>query len=456
MMTDAERRSLEEEIARLRAALEERQRQIDAVHRISQALYTKTRLDDLLRETLQVSLEVVGANAGSIIIYDPDKEKLVFKYVVGPAAAAITGMMMEPNRGIAGQVFQTGIPQITEDVKKDEHHNREVDRQSGYRTQTMVTVPLKAAEGKPIGVMQTLNKAEGHFTEQDLEVLSILGQQAATAIENARLHEADRLAQVVKLMGDISHDIKNLITPVSTCAQTLEMLFEEMFKNLDGIYARYEGCCNGMVEEVRRASEFLRSFYPEAIEMLNDGAIQTQERVREIADCVKGIVAEPHFELVDVNDVVEKVTKPLMLVAEKHGVEIRHDHGEGTRTMVDQKQLYNAIYNLVNNAIPETPPGGSVTIRTYRGPDGEFPDGNYVMVEVADTGKGMPEHVKQRLFTEDAVSTKPGGTGLGTRIVKNVVDAHQGRITFESEEGKGTTFYIRLPLRTEAPRPTAA
>ena len=68
-------------------------------------------------------------------------------------------------------------------------------------------------------------------------------------------------------------------------------------------------------------------------------------------------------------------------------------------------------------------------------------------IEVADTGRGMPPEVRERLFTDRAISTKPGGTGLGTRIVKNVVDAHGGKIWVESELGKGTTFFIRLPLR---------
>ena len=373
--------------------------------------------------------------------------------MIGDAASFLTGFAMEPTRGIAGEVFQAGLPKITEDVTKDAQHNRDVDKQSGFRTKNMVTVALKRAEGNAIGVMQVLNKSEGIFDEMHLEVLSILGQQAATAIENARLHEEARLAEVVKLMGDISHDIKNMITPVITCAQTLEILFESMFTDLDTVARRHEGSHPEMVGEMQQAVDFLRSFYPEAIEMFNDGATATQERVREIADCVKGIIAQPRFELLDVNDVVEKVTKPLSLVAEKHGVEIRHEHGEIAATMVDQKQLYNAIYNLVNNAIPETPAGGSVTIRTSMGPEGEFPEGGYVMMEVTDTGRGMPEEVRNRLFTENAVSTKPGGTGLGTKIVKNVVDAHQGRISVSSEIGKGTTFSVRLPVRTEAPQP---
>jgi signal transduction histidine kinase len=68
-------------------------------------------------------------------------------------------------------------------------------------------------------------------------------------------------------------------------------------------------------------------------------------------------------------------------------------------------------------------------------------------VEVQDTGRGMPEHVRARLFTDQAISTTAGGTGLGTRIVAGVVRRHNGTITVQSAEGAGTTFTIRLPLR---------
>jgi signal transduction histidine kinase len=112
---------------------------------------------------------------------------------------------------------------------------------------------------------------------------------------------------------------------------------------------------------------------------------------------------------------------------------------------LDKKRIYNALYNLVGNAIPETPQGGTVAIRTAVVTDDTGEE--RLQIEVADTGRGMPEHVRARLFSEQAVSTKVGGTGLGTRIVKNVVDAHRGTITVESQEGVGTTFRIRLPMR---------
>jgi signal transduction histidine kinase len=87
------------------------------------------------------------------------------------------------------------------------------------------------------------------------------------------------------------------------------------------------------------------------------------------------------------------------------------------------------------------PEGGSVTV------GGRFhPGSTHIDLSVADTGRGMPPEVRERLFSTKTVTTKRTGTGLGTKIVKDVVDCHHGRISVESEVGVGTTFHIRLPI----------
>ena len=73
-------------------------------------------------------------------------------------------------------------------------------------------------------------------------------------------------------------------------------------------------------------------------------------------------------------------------------------------------------------------------------------DTGSIALAVADTGRGMSPEIRDRLFSANAVSTKKGGTGLGTKIVKDVVDAHKGKIWVESEPGAGTTFQLRFPL----------
>ena len=71
---------------------------------------------------------------------------------------------------------------------------------------------------------------------------------------------------------------------------------------------------------------------------------------------------------------------------------------------------------------------------------------------MADRGLGMPPEIRDRLFSAKAVSTKKGGTGLGSKIVKDVVDAHKGKISVEREPGVGTTFQLRFPLDPTAPQ----
>ncbi len=107
----------------------------------------------------------------------------------------------------------------------------------------------------------------------------------------------------------------------------------------------------------------------------------------------------------------------------------------------DERRLFNAFYNLINNAIPEIPKGGSVTVRGRCDAQGKT-----LHLSVEDTGRGMPPEVRDSLFTKDVVSRRAGGTGLGTKIVRDVIDAHGGTIRVESEEGKGTTIHIGLPV----------
>jgi signal transduction histidine kinase len=109
--------------------------------------------------------------------------------------------------------------------------------------------------------------------------------------------------------------------------------------------------------------------------------------------------------------------------------------------IADERRLYSAFYNLIQNAIREVPKGGFIRVHgaTDRGADTVF-------VTVSDTGKGMPADVRDRLFTPYGYSRKPGGSGLGTKIVKDVMDAHNGRISVTSEEGQGTSFYLHFPV----------
>ena len=434
------------ELESLREAAAQLERQLDAARRIAAGLSAITKVKELVQEALDISLDIAEAEAGSILLHDPDKDKLVFEYVVGEKADELMGMELDPNQGLAGLVFQSGESSISEDVSKEKAHLRQVGEQVGYITTNMITVPLKSVEGQPIGVMQVLNKRGAPFDEHDVTLIEIMAAQIAAAIETARLNEEARLAIVVRFIGNISHDVKNMITPAMTGAETLQLITNDSYQQFDERLNELS-CPAAEAEQLKEAMAELRELSPEMIEIIIEGCNAVQQRMAEIAAAVKGIVAEPHFEMTDIVPLAQRVGNLLSAQAEKEGITVAIEPvGEVPTAMVDAKQIYNAIYNLIFNAMDACARGATITFRVKGQPKGQFPEGNYLLLECEDTGSGMPEEVKATLFTDDAISTKPMGTGLGTRIVKNVVDAHGGMVEVESEMGVGTTIRCRIPL----------
>ncbi|MCC6445422.1 MAG: GAF domain-containing sensor histidine kinase [Armatimonadetes bacterium] len=437
-----------DELITLRARLAQQEEQLKAVYRIGQSLYSKVDLRELVQEALTVSLETVRATAGTIFLYDPRKDRLVFEYVIGEKAPLLIGKSIGANEGIAGEVFQSSQPTITADVSLNRHHTTRIDEATAFTTRNIATVPIKSLDRPPIGVLQALNKAplpgpsESGFDTNDLEILGLVAALTATLIENARLHEEARLAVVAHRLGDISHDVKNMLTPITGGAHTLHALLTSFYQEVEEI-ARSEAASEA--DRLLRIQESVRSlqeFTPEMVDMILDMSVNITDRMREIADCVKGIVTEPQFEKRNVNEIVARALQPLQVVAQRGGVALIAEYGDPPPILIDPRFLYNAIYNLVNNAIPETPAGGKITVATS-----DAPEEASIRIDVSDTGRGIPPEILCTLFTDQTRSTKATGTGLGTQIVKRAVDVHQGRITVESRAGEGTTFRIRLPRR---------
>jgi signal transduction histidine kinase len=325
-------------------------------------------------------------------------------------------------------VFHSRKPEIVTDAHHDPRHFADIDLACGSITRDMITIPLKKWEGDPIGVVQVMNKRHGRLNEEDLAILTIICALSATAIEQARLFENAKLAEVAQMMGDITHDIKNLLMPVVCGAGILQAEINELLERLPDI-------------EIERAKAS-RELCNEVIDMLKDDARRIQDRVKEIADCVKGLTTPLDLAPCQIADVVSNVYKTLGLVAQERRVNLKTEHLEWLPLIVaDERRLYNAFYNLVNNAIPEVPPGGSVTVRGVHDPAADT-----ITVSVIDTGRGMRPEVRDRLFTPRTLSSKPGGTGLGTKIIKDVVKAHDGTIWVESTLGCGSAFHLTLPV----------
>lgn len=403
-------------------------RELETTLLISRALSLHSTLEDLVAQTLDTALEAVDAECGSILIADPASHQLVNYRSVG-AKPVQPGLAIPWYQGMAGAVFKSAQHAIIVDVENDTRLPDKIDKATGSVIRNMVVLPLKRWQGEPIGVIEILNTRNHRITDDDIAVLTIISSLATPVIEEARLFEATKLAQVAQLAGDMSHDIKNLLMPVLCGAEVLKDELDELFGRLS--------------DRDSPQSEKSRALCHEVLDMVQEDVRRISDRVRELADCVKGMSAPPTFAPCQVANVVLSVFGTLDLMAKKQGVTLSCEGLDGLPPIeADEQRLFNAFYNLVNNAIPEVSSGGSITIV------GKVPQTADVLdIYVTDTGRGMPPEIRDSLFTAHALSRKPGGTGLGTKIVKDVVDAHKGHINVESTVGSGTTFRMILPLR---------
>ena len=250
----------------------------------------------------------------------------------------------------------------------------------------------------------------------------------AIAIERARLFQEAKLAEIARLVGDIGHDIKNMLMPIICGTGLLESEVQDLLRTEPLPPSK---------------AQAMTDLSAEVTLMVRHSTRRIQDRMKEIAECVKGRSSPPNFAPCEIRQVIKVVFETLNWVADEKRVVLRCEGLDQLPTILaDEHRLFNAFYNLVNNAIPEVPPGGSVTVRGRPAPQADS-----VLLEFRDTGRGMVPEVRDSLFTTRVRSTKSGGTGLGTKIVKDVVDAHGGAISVSSELGVGTTFSLRLPLQ---------
>jgi signal transduction histidine kinase len=334
------------------------------------------------------------------------------------------------------------------DVARSKQHNKSIDAKTTFATRNLVAVPVRAPgpETRPIGVVEVLNKRRGPFTKADQTLLELLASQAAAAIEMSRLQRAAALSSLAHRLGDVGHDVKNLLTPVETGTRTIAQVLSDA---LDALEMLRGSLPDELAEVLDVTIAPLRDDVKGLHEIVLEAVADVKDRVREIAEAVKGIASEPTFEPTDLRALVASVLRVLYPVAEPSGVALDFAGVPAVPVlpllMLDRRRMYNALYNLVHTAVAATPSGGTVRVIASHG--GHGGGGDRLRLVVADDGSGIPPAVLRTLFTDETVSTKVGGTGLGTRIVQQVARAHGGEVRVESVVGQGATFTLDLPWR---------
>ena len=233
----------------------------------------------------------------------------------------------------------------------------------------------------------------------------------------------------------VVHDVTDLRRLETIRRDFVANVSHELRTPLASILAMAETLQDGAIDDATVAARFLQAIIEEA-----------QRLTRISNDLLVLADAETHPPTpttFDLSALISEVADRLQPAARRAGVTLRVGSPDGIEVCAHEDQIEQVLLNLIDNAIKYTPAGGSVEIGVERSPGS-------VAVSVSDTGIGiMREHLPrifERFYRVDkARSRRSGGTGLGLSIVKHIVEAHGGRVTVESEYGRGSTFTFTLP-----------
>ncbi len=183
-------------------------RDLKKVLEISRAMVATSDLDDLLNLIIKDSLELLNAERATLFLYDAEHNELVARIATG-----VKELRVPADKGFCGQTVKTGRTLVVPDAYADERFNPQVDKDTGFHTRNVMSVPLCDYKGGLVGVLQVLNKRDGAFTDYDVELAETLGAQAGVAIQRANLIQHYLQKQKMERAMQIARDIQRGLLP---------------------------------------------------------------------------------------------------------------------------------------------------------------------------------------------------------------------------------------------------
>ncbi|MBI5967099.1 MAG: ammonium transporter [Deltaproteobacteria bacterium] len=427
-----------------------RVQELSLLHDISQSMHT-LNIDEILELILQGVAKGVGFDRARLYLLDEEKNQLVCKVAVGVERDKMQNLSLPYDRedNMVSRAILERRPFIVEDASKDPRVNRELI--SFLDVKSFAVVPL-LSRNKVLGGIAADNLiSQGVITEKKLQSLMIFANQAALALENALMYEelkdfsgqleervqkatadleetqrqlfhSEKLAALGKLSAGIAHEIRNPLTSIKIL---IHSLVDEMATE-----ASREKDLAIIETEIERVNKIIKQFLDFA-------------RPRP-----------PSLEPRDVRRVLEETLALIVYEMEAQGVSLeRYYEPEIPAVPMDPEQMKQVFLNLLLNAIQAMDHGGKLKVSAAlkRYGYGTW-SGLFVEVSVQDSGKGIPENIRGKIF-EPFFSTKEEGIGLGLPIAQRIVEEHGGEIRMESSLGKGATFYVTIPVNQGARYP---
>lgn len=266
----------------------------------------------------------------------------------------------------------------------------------------------------------TREQQENQIKELDKTAKALVRRDMELTSANEKLIELDRIKS--EFISIAAHQLR---TPLGSMRWNMEILLSDKELSIDA-KERIRRIYNRNQEMIRLVYDLL------TVSRIEQGRIQERKQATDISDVIKNAVSDMEDVAQDKGitiEVVEKETIPVMLI--------------------DGQHLKEVLQNILSNAVKYNNGGGKVKIAI------SLIDNMYVQISISDTGIGIPKKDQPQIFSkffrgENAFENQTEGSGLGLFVAKSYVDGWGGKISFKSEEGKGTTFYIELPIRKRA------
>lgn len=406
-----------------------RYRELSTLLKFSALITSSLNIEIVLDNAMKWAEEFMDAEASSVYELDEERNELLIRLARGEKKEPMRDLTMKVGEGIAGFVVQTGRPRIVQDVDRESRFSDKFDRITGFRTRSMICVPLVLRD-RVVGALQVLNKRDGKpFTRHDLELLTSMAQQVAVAIDNAHLYRrlqerfeltaeelkrteerlirSERLAAMGHLVQGVAHEIRNPIMTIGGFAQRIKKELGD-----DHRLAHYADI---IMEEALRLENLVR-------------------QVRQFAEAESASLS-----LGSIESALFEALERCEPMAARQGIQfVKEIPPEPPLVQMDRPRMVTAFYNVLENAMESMPEGGTVHLEVVR-------ENSHIEVRIADTGCGIAPERLDAVY-DPFVTSKTRGAGLGLTLAYQIVANHHGEIRIRSELKRGTAVVIRLPV----------
>ena len=383
---------------------------------IARDLASTLDLDILLSRIVHAASEVTDAAAASILLYEDSTKQLYFEASTSLDEATRQGLVVPLEGSMAGWIISHRVPLRLTHAESDPRFRGVVVEETGISTETLLGVPL-ITRNRVVGVLEALNRRNGNFTDADESMLSVLGAQAAVAIENTQLFQQS------DLISEFVHELRTPLASLSTAAQLLQRP-----KLPRG---QQQQIMESIQTETARLSALASAFLD--LSRLESGRVRFWKMPFSV-----GALLNECRDLMAPKALEEKI-------------QLKVEASEGLPLLeADRDKLKQVLLNLLSNAIKYNRPRGSVVMRAEARE-------NQMVITVEDSGLGIPEealpHIFEKFFRVREHEAAAPGSGLGLSICRQIVHGHGGKIEVRSKVGIGTVFTVSMPrLSSTIPR----